>query len=722
MDIQIPGVFEKTLSRDEKTADTVFSFRPAKSTGYESKFGNITCLGRILPYETGMPLMLWGRWIKNDYGDQFALETCHEYTWDEPSAISYLASGSFPGISYAAAREIVQKLGCNIFQMVKISGIENKISRLVRKINLESAKNLCEKIREQILHRELLDYLKLYEGNWVSVQRLIKAYGDNALRNLKEHPYETGVGHGLDFKTCDKIGKDQGFHPASTERIMAAIKSAMWRNSSYGNVYATMNDACKTFHSVVSSGSFTEEIPTSIVLNAFLQSPDVIIESGFEERVYLNSLYEAETESAVHIERLISTAKPLRFEDTLVFYAERKCKLKYAGRQRKSFDLLRYSGIAVITGGPGTGKTSCVSGLLAAYEKMYPNRIIQLCAPTGRAAQRLSESTGREAMTIHRLLECHSVTNNAKLKNGTNLLDADLLVIDEGSMLSITLLNALLSVVRSGALVLIIGDANQLPSVEPGDVLHDFIYSGKIPVCQLQEVHRQAAGSPIVKNADMINHGLLELIENEKFEIKYSKDQTAIAKDVVSTVQKLYNPKRPFDTQVLAPVYLKEAGVSELNKKLQAMLNPKDISVELRYGNKSFRINDKVIMLSNNYHLGYFNGDLGIVTEITDLYMAVKLSDRTVYLTRDLMEDIDLAYCISIHKSQGSEFQNIILSLPGVRSLSRNLLYTAITRAKDKVVITAEFGTVFRAIQASSFGRRRSYLINRMNARLSKCA
>ena len=724
MDLQIPGVYEKTVYRDEQTADTIFSFRPAKPTGYENRYGSITCLGKILPYDKGMPLSLQGKWKSaGEYGYQLVLDKCREYSWDETSAISYLTSGIFSEISYAAARELVQKLGCNIFEMARIPNIEKKLCKLVRKINIETAKKLCEKIQEQILQRELHDFLQNYDGNWVATQRIIKAYGVDAMNNLMAHPYETCVGHGLDFKTCDKIGKDRGFHPASMERIMAAIKTAMWRNSSRGNVYVPLNEACKAFQMVVSNGSFTEEIPTSIALDAFSQSSDIVIESDFYDRVYLNSLYEAEVEAALHIERLISTAKPLRYEDALIFHAEKMCNLKYVGQQRKCFELLRKSGISIITGGPGTGKTSCVSGLLAAYEKMYPTKTIQLCAPTGRAAQRLAESTGREAVTIHRLLECHAVNTNTKLKNGTNLLDANLLVVDECSMLSITLVAALLSVVRSGASVLLIGDANQLASVEPGDVLYDLIYSKRVPVCQLREVHRQAADSPIIKNASMINDGLLELIEDERFEIHYSSDQVGIAENVILATKQLYNPKLPFNTQVLAPVYMKDAGVSALNKQLQASINPKSNCAELRYGNKTFRINDKVILLSNNYHLGYFNGDLGMVMEIADSYMAVKLADRTVYLTRDLMEDIDLAYCISIHKSQGSEFPNVILALPGVRTLSRNLIYTAITRAKDKVVIAAEFGAVFRAIQASNFGRRYSYLQKRMaSQQLGRCA
>ncbi|MDR0286535.1 MAG: hypothetical protein LBI03_02335, partial [Clostridiales bacterium] len=296
MEIQISGFYEKTVYRDEKTADTIFSFRPANTTGYENRFGNFTCLGRILPYEAGMPLLVQGKWKQSNYGYQLILEICREHTWDDVSAISYLTSGSFAGISYAAARELVQKLGHGIFQMVQTSGIEKKMIQFVRKLDADSANELCIKLREQIMQRELHDYVEYYEGSWVATQRLIKAYGSEALASLKKHPYETGIGHGLDFKICDRIGKDQGFHPASTERIMAAIKTAMWRNSGRGNVYAPINEACKLFQSIINNGSFTDEIPTSIVLNAFPQSPDIVIEPDFEERIYLKTLYEAEIE------------------------------------------------------------------------------------------------------------------------------------------------------------------------------------------------------------------------------------------------------------------------------------------------------------------------------------------------------------------------------------------------------------------------------------------
>jgi len=724
MEIQINGQFEKAFFRDERTADTIFALKPRQPTGYENRYGNITCIGKILPYEAGMPLAVKGNWQQSDtYGQQLMLTGCRESSSDESASIVYLTSGKFSGISYAAAKELVMKLGCDIFSLAQNKDAGRRISVSVRKISAQSAEKLCKKIREIIYERELFEYLLRYGGTWIAVGRLLKTYGYEALEKLKTHPYDTGLGHGLDFKTCDRIGKETRVHPASTERLQAAIKTAMWRSSGRGHVYMPQREACRNFQDVIiKDGSFTEEIPNTLVTNAMTRHPDLVIERDFEDRIYLAALYEAETETAHHVRRLMDHARPLNYDDSLVFHAEHECGLTFAGQQRRCFDLLKRSGIAIITGGPGTGKTSCVSGLLAAYEKMYPKKAIQLCAPTGRAAQRLSESTGRDAVTIHRLLECRSLSHNHKLTSGTSLLDADLLVVDECSMLSIALASTLFSTVRSGALVLLIGDVNQLPSVEAGDVLHDLIYSGCVPVCRLREVHRQAAGSAIIRNAELINDGLFELDENDRFEILDSGNQLGIADNICDTVQKLYNPKQPFETQVLAPVYAKEAGVAALNKLLQATLNPKNGQPELRYGKKSFRIKDKVILLSNNYSLAYFNGDLGIVAEITNKYIAVELADRRVYLTMDLMEDIDLAYCISIHKSQGSEFTNVILALPNVRSLSRNLLYTGITRAKERVVLVAEYGAVFRAIQANGFGRRYSHLIQRITQAVSQCA
>ena len=355
---------------------------------------------------------------------------------------------------------------------------------------------------------------------------------------------------------------------------------------------------------------------------------------------------------------------------------------------------------------------------MAAFEKMIPNARILLCAPTGRAAQRLAESTGREAVTIHRLLEYRPYGEKLIHKNIDNPLDADLLIVDEGSMLSCSLASVLLSAVRSGALVIIIGDINQLPSVEPGDVLHDLIFSGLAPVCQLREVHRQAAGSSIICNAELINDGFTELVEDDRFHIQYAGNQTGIADQIIEAVKALYNPKTPFATQVLAPVYRDDAGVGVLDKRLQDFLNPGRGEKEIRYGDRTFRCRDKVILLSNNYVQGYYNGD----SEIGNSCLTVQLANKQICLSHELMDDIDLAYCISVHRSQGSEFTNVIISLPNARNLVKNLLYTGITRAKERVVIVAQNGAVYTAIQNSSFGVRNSYLIPRMQTACKLCA
>ena len=724
MGIQVMGIYDKTIYRDEKSASTIFSFKTKDPLKEQNHYGCIACIGKIPVYEKGMPLLVEGDWkISEEYGPQLLLTRVREYSWSEAAAIEYLATGNFKGISYATSRELVAKMGPDIFQIAMQPSAAKRISRCVRSLSEKNAIRLCEAIKATVHQRELFEYLVRYGGTWVAAERLFREYGANALPQLRQTPYVSGMAHGLDFYTCDRIAKAEGFHAASGERITAVIKTAMRKLNSAGHVYALQNQLCRTAYEVMKRSSFpNEDIPSSLLVNAMVKDKDIVIEEDVENRIYTEFLYEAERNVAKQVQRLIRARRPLPYQESLIIYAEEQCNRKFQGQQRKSFDLIRKSGIGILTGGPGTGKTTCVSGLMAAFEKMIPNARILLCAPTGRAAQRLAESTGREAVTIHRLLEYRPYGERLIHKNIDNPLDADLLIVDEGSMLSCSLASVLLSAVRSGALVIIIGDINQLPSVEPGEFLHDLIFSGLVPVCQLREVHRQAAGSSIICNADLINDGFTELVEDERFHIQYAGNQTGIADQIVEAVKALYNPKTPFDTQVLAPVYRDDAGIGVLNKRLQDLLNPGRGEKEIRYGDRTFRCRDKVILLSNNYVQGYYNGDIGQVSEIGNSCLTVQLANKQICLSHELMDDIDLAYCISVHRSQGSEFTNVIFSLPNTRNLMKNLLYTGITRAKERVILVAQNGAVYAAIQNSSFGVRNSYLIPRMHMAFKLCA
>lgn len=712
MAIQVTGTYEKTIYRDEKTASTIFALKLSSPIPEQNRYGCIVCTGKLMAYPQGMPLCIAGNIRENEYGKQIAVESVRECTWDAESAVRYLSSGEFDCVGYGAAKELVEKLGHDIFQLAQHPQAAEKIRRAVRRFSREAAKDLCAKLISVVRNRELFEYVLSFGGTWTITERLIQVFGTEALTELKKDPYQTGGKCGLGFFLSDEIAKAEGVHPLSCERIRAIIKTALRQLASSGHVFAPINDVYRTVSQVVKKSSFTTEIPGSLLLSNLEKHTEIITEKIDTTYVYLKTLYEAEVETAKQVHRLMNKRKALPFEESLIPYAEQKCKMRFEAEQRQSFDLIRQSGIAIVTGGPGTGKTACVSGLLAAYEKMNPKGIVRLCAPTGRAAQRLAESTGREAVTIHRLLSLNP--EFGLRKDNIAMLDADLLVVDETSMIPLTLAELLLSSVKDGALVLLIGDINQLPSVEAGDVLYDLIYSGAVPVCQLRRVHRQASGSPIIRNADLINVGFYDLEEDERFVISPEGSPAGIADKVLEAVKNLYNPKLPFDTQVLSPIYRGEAGVSNLNTLLQMVLNPKGEGKDLHFGGKVFRKGDKVIFLSNNYSEGYCNGDIGTVAEVGESFMTVKLGERQLCITSQMLDDVDLAYCISIHKGQGSEFKNVILALPNVQNLSKNLLYTGVTRAKDRIVLLPQQGAVYTAVENDSIGKRNSRLIERI--------
>jgi len=376
-----------------------------------------------------------------------------------------------------------------------------------------------------------------------------------------------------------------------------------------------------------------------------------------------------------------------------------------------------------VTGGPGTGKTTTINGILSAYEKQNPNKVIRLCAPTGRAAQRMTESTGREAVTIHRLLEYKPYGNEVTYKNANDKLEADLIVVDEASMLDMEFASIFFSAVPTGALVLIVGDIHQLPSVGPGDVLHDMISPGMIPTVQLTTVYRQGSHSPIIQNAIRIHQGIIAFMENEEYQTYITYSQTELARKIIACAVSMHNKNIPFETQILCPSHKGEAGVGMLNTALQSLLNPGRQGLkELKYGNTIYRSGDKVILLNNNYQNGYFNGDIGIIKDISDAGIHLNIFGSEIIIAKTEIDDLGLAYAMTIHKSQGSEFKNIIVSLPmsPKSMLKRNLLYTAITRAKKTVIVVTEKQAVSIAVKTCETGKRNSRLALRIKEEFQK--
>lgn len=346
---------------------------------------------------------------------------------------------------------------------------------------------------------------------------------------------------------------------------------------------------------------------------------------------------------------------------------------------------------------------------------MYPDNIIKLCAPTGRAAQRMTESTGMEAVTIHRLLDFRPCANGVVHKDAKNPIVADLIVVDEMSMTDTELMSIFLQAVQDGTLVLLVGDIYQLPSVGPGDVLHDIIFSEKVPVFRLTKVYRQAGDSPIVTNANKINDGHTDLVENEDFEIIIVQSDEELKDKILELTTQYYNPDKPFDMQILAPSKKYDAGTKNLNKVIQEAVNPGKKGFV--FGDTTYRVGDKIIMLNNNYGHGYFNGDVGYVVAIDDNGVTVNILDVEIVITKGMMEDMSLAYGVTVHKSQGSEYPLAICALPKspANMLVRNLFYTAVTRAKKKVIVVAVDGSVQASVRNNQTGKRKTGLLEKLS-------
>lgn len=723
MSIEIFGIYEKTLFRDNQSAATYFSLRVPETVKERNKYGCIVVSAHIPSYNKGIPLYIEGEWTKSQKGYLFKASVVREEAWHKAFTASYLSS-ICKGISYKTGVKIVEKYGRNVFSHL-CNDDPKDISDGILFFSAAKARKLSEAITNTVVQRELFDFILKYGGFYSTAVKLCKEYGSAAKSVLCKNPFEIGMKFGLNFEQCDLIAKDMGSHAASQRRLCAAANTCISRYSSRGNTYMAQNALIQSMERILEKSAYPEPMPYSIIANGIVQNEHLFIEEDFLDRVFLKSLRFAEMNVAVQMKRLMASAKKLNFNEALIDEIQRICKIKYAPQQREAFSCLKKTGIAVVTGGPGTGKTTTINGIIKAYETLLPNNKVRLCAPTGRAAQRMMESTGKEAVTIHRLLDYRPFGNNGEVmhKTADDPIDADFIVVDEASMLDIDLANIFLSAVKSETLVLFVGDTNQLPSVGPGDVLHDIIVSDTVPVYQLTTVYRQAKESPIVANAITINEGLDELIENEDFQIIYRENPLEIKNSVVETVKRLFDKSNPFETQVLVPTHKGDAGVAALNNVLQEMLNPhQDGKKEKKFGSKTYRVGDKILMLNNNYTDGYFNGDLGTVESISDDEMTVCLLDKHIKLSNELMEDVSLAYAMSIHKSQGSEFKNVIVALPyqPTSMLKRNLLYTAITRAKKTVTIVSEYGAVAKSIVTAETGKRKTRLTERLKENLTE--
>lgn len=694
---KIRGVLLRTTFRDEKSG---YSYEMVRT-----KTELMTLSGVMSAYPPGIPFEAE---VVPDKRDLFAVvrfnETTESFEISEIERFLVELTKDDVRLSSATIKKMLQIVsqGKNLFECLDQIDPDSKNER--RLID----ETLCIP-RCQRLFREYLQ--ELSPENKIDYMLANKYVRDNlnlATMYLRKKPCQICVRElGMSFKKADEIAKKLGTG-SEEDRLAALSITLLDKIEKYGSTCMSLEDMKKKIqeelYHVDGRALNTYHIEKSLAYNNYIVSKDGVVAFGRTLR--------SEEMISDRLRALLSHRRELFDVDELTSAIEKIEKddnIHYADAQKAAFKLLRCTGLGVLTGGPGTGKTTVLKGLLKAYLSKYPLAEVVMASPTGRAAQRMTESTGHEAMTIHRLVGI------GRTQRGETQVPGDIIIIDESSMLDSEMCAWLLMAISEKSLVLFVGDIDQLPSVGPGNVLKDLISSRIVPVCRLATVFRQSGESPIVANANKINTGNTDLITDESFVIKTVKSDSAILDEMRQTVVDAMKDVKDavYGIQVLATAYKCEISIDAANTILQELINPKRPNKKsIKFGSREYREGDKVITTVNNYEDNYFNGDIGVITHINDDAVEVKLNDRTVKVKRRNLREMSLGYCISIHKSQGSEFEHAIIILPKEPSsmLRRNLLYTAVTRAKKRCTIVSSGDTIDKCCHNVDNTKRVTYL------------
>lgn len=730
----LEGYVEKIVFRNAENGYTVLSL--------VNDDIEMTCVGAFTFISEGDFIKASGSYIEHQiYGEQFQVDS---YEFKKPEDIQsierYLGSGAIKGIGNALAARIVRRFKNDTF---RIMNEEPERLAEVKGISEKMAREIAKQFEEKQDMRDAMLFLQQYGISNTFAVKIYKEYGQKMYDVVKENPYKLAEDiNGIGFKLADEIASKVGIGVNSEYRIKAGLLYVLLQASGAGHVYLPEDELkLKTTELLGIAAQSIDHHITDLAMDRKI----MIRESEGKKLIYGTSLYYMELNSAKMLCDLnIKYSFTITEIEQRLAIVEKQFKIELDELQRTAIIEAARNGVLVLTGGPGTGKTTTINAIIRFFEA--EGMEILLAAPTGRAAKRMTETTGYEARTIHRLLEISRMSGDLESKllferNEENPLETDVIIIDEMSMVDIALMNSLLKAITVGTRLILVGDVNQLPSVGPGNVLKDIINSHNFNVVKLTKIFRQAYESDIIVNAHKINAGESIKLDNKSkdfFLLKRDNTNIIIQNIVTLVSQKIpkYVNATAFDIQVLTPMRKGELGVERLNQVLQQYLNPPDTNKkEKEFHNGIFRVGDKVMQIKNNYQLtwetkskygittengtGVFNGDMGIIKEINLFAELVTIEfdeGRIVEYTFSQLEELELAYAITIHKSQGSEYPAIIMPLlTGPRMLfNRNLLYTAVTRAKDCVVIVGSENTVQMMIDNESEQNRYSSLSDRI--------
>lgn len=730
----VKGYVGHIVFRNEENGYTVFRM--------ENDDGELTCVGNFHYIAEGELLKLQGEYtLHHVYGMQLKVESYEVMEPEDLLSIErYLGSGAIRGIGAALAGRIVKKFREDTFRI-----IEEEPERLaeVKGISERKAQEIAEQVEAQREMRQAMIYLQKFGITTTMAARIYQHYGQKLYQILEENPYRMADDiQGIGFKTADEIAMRMGIHADSDFRVKSGIYYALQQSVTDGHVYLT-EDSLQYRASRLLEVNLEDIRPW--LLDLAMERKVVLKETGTGTRVYAAHYYYMELNTAKMLHDLNVTYKTEEKNlERRLSRIEEGTALELDEKQKEAVRAAVEHGILVLTGGPGTGKTTTINALIHYF--LEEQMEIRLAAPTGRAAKRMSEATGYEAQTIHRLLEVSGNPEDEEARGGfsrneENPLEADVIIIDEMSMVDLPLMQALLRAILPGTRLILVGDTSQLPSVGPGSVLKDMIRSGCFHVVKLTKIFRQAQESDIVMNAHKIDRGEYVLLDNKSRDFFFLKrdDADVIIRVILTLIQKKlpgYVHAEPYDIQVLTPMRKGLLGVERLNSVLQEYLNPPSPDkTEKENGSRIFRVGDKVMQIKNNYQLeweirtkygltvdkgtGIFNGDMGMITEINTYTETLEVEydeKRRVRYSFDLLDELELAYAVTIHKSQGSEYPAVIIPLlRGPRQLfHRNLLYTAVTRARKCVTLVGSEETFQEMIRNADEQNRNTSLDERI--------
>ena len=726
--VTVEGSVDAVIFQNEENGYTVLLLR------VDGEDEPITVVGCIPCAAAGEGMTVTGVWVNHPvHGPQLSAESVERrLPQEEEDIVCYLSSGILKGVGPATAQRLVERFGADTLRVLEE---ESERLRTIKGITSKKAVELSEAFRSLTGLRQVMEFLARYDLPVYLAMAVQRTYGDNALQMLRDDPYILSRAQfGVDFAVADAIAISMGFGGDDPCRLRAAIEYELAHNAGNGHVFLPREKLLAATAQLVDVDTDMVETALDKLIDSFavVEKPIANVRG-----CYLPRMYQAETFVAQRLLSMLRTpVEQLRQVDKTIDAIEKEQGVSYAPLQRQAVRMAAEGGVLLLTGGPGTGKTTSLRGIVALYRRMGLD--VALLAPTGRAAKRLGEVTDCDAQTIHRALgmSYNDLTGQASFKkNGSDPLEAHAVIVDEMSMVDLELMQALLEALRPGCRLVLVGDPDQLPSVGAGNVLGDLLRSTVVPTVSLTQVFRQAEQSAIIRNAHAVNLGQPPQLDSNQgdffFLCRRSPDR------LVQTVVELCRDRLPKNMnvpadqiQVLSPTRKGACGTAALNRALQAALNPPAAGKrQKQWGDVTFRVGDRVMQTKNNYDVlwekddgtagsGIFNGDVGVIQDIDSSgeLIVLRFDDRTATYTADLLSQLDMAYAITVHKSQGSEYPAVILvSAPAAPSLMvRGVLYTAITRARRLLILVGDDAVPARMAENDRQQRRYSGLRRRL--------